>query len=299
MSREKWVHLTGVSDNGTLRLYVDGVPGEPVASSIAWDAVQSLHVGQAYWKGAPVNRWLGAISDVRVYQRALSAAEVKVISGRTARSNNHYETAAPASFSWGPSPADPASWLVNARCASFVSGVLKHTYPWATDAFFDTYFGESPEAEDYRRVFAANTCPRFRRVDKVTSLAPGDLVAIDYDPDVTGPGQANSGHIVMVRQVKGINPNGPTITGATQYAVEVVDCTADPHGVYANTATYAPYPDTRMVDDVTNFDGAGIGHVMFYADATGAFAGYRWSANSGSAGTYPTSARPVAAARVH
>ncbi|MEV4345890.1 LamG domain-containing protein [Actinoplanes sp. NPDC049596] len=294
--RGNWFHLTGVSDGGKLRLYVDGRPGPEATTTISWIATANLHIGQAIWNSAPANRWNGAVSDVRVYQRALSEAEAGVVSGRTARINNVYDMERPAQLAAG-APGDPASWIVRARCASFVSGVLKHAYPWATDAFFDQYFGESPEAEDYQRIFAANTCPRLKRVDKVTALRPGDLVAIDYDPARTGPGQLNSGHIVMVRELKGENPNGPSIPGAKQYAVEVVDCTADPHGVYGR-ATYAPYPDTRMVDDVTNFQGAGIGHMMFYADAAGSFAGYRWSANSGSDGTYAVSARPVAAARV-
>ncbi|MFG1988480.1 LamG domain-containing protein [Actinoplanes sp. NPDC048988] len=295
--RGVWVHLAGVSAGGTIRLFVDGVPGAEVASSITpWAATTSLHLGRATWNSAPANRWNGAISDVRVYQRALSADEVRVVSGVKARANNVYDMDNPAVLTFG-SPGDPASWIARARCASFISGVLGRTYPWVTAAFFDQFFGESPEAEDYQRVFAAGSCTRFRRVERVTDLQPGDLIAIDYDPARTGPGQVNSGHIVMVRELKGENPNGPAIEGAKQYAVEVVDCTADPHGVYGK-ATYAPYPDTRMVDDVSNFQGAGIGHMMFYADAAGLFAGYRWSANSGSDGTYPIAKRPVAAARV-
>ncbi|XVV11254.1 LamG domain-containing protein [Actinoplanes sp. CA-131856] len=295
--RATWVHLAGVSTGGTIRLFVDGVAGAEVVPGITpWAATTSLHIGRATWNSAPANRWDGAISDVRVYQRALSPGEVQVISGRKARATNVYDMDNPAELVFG-APGDPATWIARARCASFVSGILKQTYPWVTGSFFDQYFGESPEAEDYRRVFAAGSCPRFRRVQRVVDLRPGDLVAIDYDPGREGPGQLNSGHIVMVREVKGENPNGPVIAGARQYAVEVVDCTADPHGVYGK-ATYAPYPDTRMVDDVSNFQGAGIGHMMFYADAAGLFAGYRWSANSGGDNTFPVVERPIAAARV-
>jgi hypothetical protein len=83
-----------------------------------------------------------------------------------------------------------------------------------------------------------------------------------------------------------------------QYAVEVIDCTSDPHGVYG-LASYQLFPDTRMVDDQDNFQGVGIGHMMFYAsDATGEFCRYRWSVNTGAAKTYPVSDRPISAARV-
>jgi len=62
-------------------------------------------------------------------------------------------------------------------------------------------------------------------------------------------------------------------SGETQYAVEIVDCTSDPHGVYALT-NYPTYPDTRMVSNVAgeSLQGVGIGHMMFYAsDTTGEF----------------------------
>jgi hypothetical protein len=50
---------------------------------------------------------------------------------------------------------------------------------------------------------------------------------------------------------------------------------------------------------VSNFQGVGIGHMMFYAsDASGEFSRYRWSVNSGSSNTHPVSSRPIAAARI-
>ncbi|MEV6511571.1 hypothetical protein [Streptomyces sp. NPDC051642] len=75
-----------------------------------------------------------------------------------------------------------------------------------------------------------------------------------------------------VRKVADLQP-GDTVT---------VDCTSDPHGVYALT-NYPKYPDTRMVGNVPgeNLQGVGIGHMMFYAaDTTGEFSRYRWSVNS-------------------
>ncbi|WP_241741087.1 hypothetical protein [Streptomyces sp. L2] len=178
--------------------------------------------------------------------------------------------------------------------------MLEHTYGWATDDYLTTYFKETvPEAADYRKAFAEGTAgPRFRRVEKVTDLRPGDLIAIDYNGQVPD----NTGHIVMVREVKGTFSGTADFSGETQYAVEIVDCTSDPHGVYGLT-TYATYPDTRMVSDVDgdNFQGAGIGHMMFYAsDATGEFSRYRWSVNTSktTAQTLTVADRPIAAARV-
>ncbi|MEV4639437.1 LamG domain-containing protein [Actinoplanes sp. NPDC049548] len=303
----KWVHLTGVSANGVVKLYVNGAPGQPVPTTISWAATGSLHIGQAMWQGATVNWWRGQISDVRVYQRALTDDQVLVISGRKARDNNQYVLHSAAEFAWGnPADlADPAGWIARARCASFITGVLKHTYPWATNEYFRTWFDDdpSPEAEDYRKAFAGNPGPRMRRVEKITDLLPGDLIAIDYSTTENGTPQDNTGHIVMVRQVKAPYAGGPADhPGVAQYPIEIVDCTAEAHGEYQR-ATYKDFPDTRMVwedgdpQKSLNFQGVGIGHMFFYADAAGRFAGYRWSVNSGESNTYGVETRPIAAAR--
>ncbi|MFF8841149.1 LamG domain-containing protein [Streptomyces sp. NPDC015127] len=292
-----WTHLAGVWDGTSIHLYVDGQLEGSANTTLSWAATQGFNIGRAKYDGAPVNRFKGSVDDVRAYSRALAAEEIAVISGRTARENNVYLVGSPSSMVWGRAD-DPASWIAHARCSSFITWVLKHTYTWATDTYFTQYFQDRiPEAADYRIAFAAGTAgPRFQRVRKVTDLQPGDLISVDYngaDPD-------NTGHIVMVREVKGVYTGSLTFTGETQYAVEVVDCTADPHGVYG-LSSYAPYPDTRMVSNVDgeNLQGVGIGHMMFYAsDTTGEFSRYRWSVNSGSTKTYTVAERPIAAARL-
>jgi hypothetical protein len=70
-----WTHVAGVWDGTTLRLYVNGtqVRSTPL-SGTASQADQPLYVGgNAVW-----GEWFqGLIDDVRVYSRALSAAEVQ------------------------------------------------------------------------------------------------------------------------------------------------------------------------------------------------------------------------------
>lgn len=293
-----WTHLTGVWDGTNIKLYVNGVLEGSAGTALSWAAPQGLSIGRARWDGGYVNRFKGAISDVRGYGRALSADEVSLISGATADANNVYLMNATATVTWGR-PDDLASWVSRARCSSFVTALLRHTYGWATDAYFLQYFGEKgPEAADYCQAFLRNSGgPRFRPVRRVTDLRPGDLIAVDYN----GQDTANTGHIVLVREVKGIFSGVADFPGETQYAVEIVDCTSDPHGVHG-LSNYPRYPDTRMVSDVDgeNFQGVGIGHMMFYAsDATGGFSRYRWSVNSSATtGTHPVGDRPVAAARL-
>ncbi|MFC0005346.1 LamG domain-containing protein [Micromonospora siamensis] len=296
-----WTHLAGVFDAAanTIQLYVGGqLAGSAAVTFPAWDATAGFNIGRALFGGAYVNRFNGAIDDVRAYGRALTAAEAALIGGYTARQNNRYYTDGSSSVTWG-SPADPTTWVSLARCSSFLTWVLKRSCPWATDAYFRTWFNDTiPEAADYRQAFADGTGgPHFRRITRVADLRPGDLIAIDYRGTVSG----NTGHIVMVRSVKGTYSGGMNFSGETQYAVEIVDCTSDAHGMYAK-GNYDLYPDTRVVEDdlrKTNFEGVGIGHMMFYAsDATGEFSRYRWSVNSGTTNTHTVADRPVAAARV-
>jgi hypothetical protein len=210
--------------------------------------------------------------------------------------NNVYKApGTPTVMTWG-TPGDPSSWLIHAQCNSFLTAILKRTYPaWATDAFFTRYFGQpTPVARQYQQGWASGTVPHFQAVTQVAHLRPGDLIAVNYVTD-TGSG---TGHVVIVRRLKDVYTGNLTFPGATQHAVEVVDCTADPHGVYGLN-DYVAFPDTRMPDAQTADDGGGYGHMMFYAaDQTGAFSRHRWSVNTGSAATYTVGQRPISAVRV-
>ncbi|MDU0291532.1 hypothetical protein [Saccharothrix longispora] len=211
--------------------------------------------------------------------------------------NTYKEPDQPNVVRWG-APGDAADWVNRSQCASFQTAVLKRTYRWATGRFFRTHFGlASPFARDYRRVFAERDVPHFERVTRVADLRPGDLIAVDYRNDR----DTNTGHVVMVRSLKGAyTAPGRRLNfpGETQYAVEVADCTSEPHGLYG-VGDYRRYPDNRIFNAGARTDGAGYGHMMFYAsDDTGEFTRYRWSVNTSSAGTHPADRRPVAAARV-
>jgi hypothetical protein len=211
--------------------------------------------------------------------------------------NNVYKRPDEANIvTWG-APGRVADFRVQAQCASFVTAVLQRTYPWATDAFFLTHFGApSPFARDYARVLGTGGVPHFTRLDRVTDLQPGDLIAIDYRNEQ----DTNTGHIGIVRRVRPPD-TAPASTlnfpGEVQYPVEIVDCTSDPHGMHG-VGNYESYPDSRLAPGVTN-DGAGYGTMMVYGRAdSGFFSRYRWSVNTSSTGVYRATERPVVAARV-
>jgi hypothetical protein len=194
---------------------------------------------------------------------------------------------------WGK-PGVPETWTNQSQCASFLTAVLRRAYPkWATRWFFAKHFGSrSPYARSYLHAFASGAVPHFSVVDEVADLRPGDLIAIDFRKDQG----THTGHIVMVREVKEVYEARSSFAGETQYAVEVVDCTSEPHGMFG-VGDYSSYPDSRIVDETTQHGGAGYGHMMFYAsDATGRFSRYRWSVNSSA--SFTAEQRSMIAARV-
>nr|WP_237419116.1 LamG domain-containing protein [Kitasatospora sp. SID7827] len=74
----QWTHLTGVYDPAaqTYTLYVNGVAGTPVASAAAWQSSGPLEIGRSKYRGAMTDPWKGSVDDVKVWDRALGAADV-------------------------------------------------------------------------------------------------------------------------------------------------------------------------------------------------------------------------------
>lgn len=75
-----WTHLVGVQDVVTkkLRLYVNGVEGVPGdMSSGAWAAGNAFQVGRGLYNGNFANYALGTVDDVRVFDRVVTADEVR------------------------------------------------------------------------------------------------------------------------------------------------------------------------------------------------------------------------------
>ncbi|MDH6220371.1 protein kinase domain-containing protein [Streptomyces pseudovenezuelae] len=72
-----WTHLAGVCDGPgrRLRVYVDGVQEGTVADTT--EAGGSLVIGRAKYSGAPADFLPGAVRDVRVYDRALTSAQIE------------------------------------------------------------------------------------------------------------------------------------------------------------------------------------------------------------------------------
>jgi hypothetical protein len=74
-SDTEWHHVVGVIDNGTSMLYVDGVKQIQEGTVDMTDSGESAHIGRQY-SSSDDRYWNGAIDDVRIYYRPLTAQEI-------------------------------------------------------------------------------------------------------------------------------------------------------------------------------------------------------------------------------
>jgi hypothetical protein len=188
---------------------------------------------------------------------------------------------ADAGVTWGTAGVG-SGWSADTKCARFVRELFRHAYSWATDPWFTQQFGStSPNTEQLRTNMAA--AQHFDVIDTVTALQAGDLVMFDKATGVD--------HTVVVRQLTSLplspQPNGLEPQADTvQYAVQVLDSTSNPHGYIINGTNhpYKQWADTRRLDgtgsSVTEYDGAGYGWMVLYANAAdGKVYGWRWGVN--------------------
>ncbi|MGC9665097.1 LamG-like jellyroll fold domain-containing protein [Planosporangium sp. 12N6] len=77
----RWYHLVGVRDapHNQLRLYVDGGLAGTVAHCPGVAAGGHTVIGRAQYQGRQVDFWGGALDQVHVFDRALSAAEIATL----------------------------------------------------------------------------------------------------------------------------------------------------------------------------------------------------------------------------
>ena len=73
----QWHMLTYVRNGATGYIYVDGVEVATYASTFTLDTVTRWSIGQEWDTATPSNFYVGAVDDVRIYKKALTADEVK------------------------------------------------------------------------------------------------------------------------------------------------------------------------------------------------------------------------------
>ncbi|MEY2633709.1 MAG: hypothetical protein RIR00_2363, partial [Pseudomonadota bacterium] len=159
------------------------------------------------------------------------------------------------------------------ECSSFVTRLLLQSYPGLNIGTWLGYPGATnPNAAKYHDAIVNQT--GLQAVAGLTDLRAGDLIAIKYPA-----GGSSSGHLMIaLGGLRAREASAPLIAspaGQTyaQYEVDVMDSANSGHG----------YTDTRYLGNNTWNDGAGIGVLRIYTDASGQIAGYTWSTRVTSA----------------
>ena len=119
-----WVHVAATYDASVLKLYIDGVEMASTAAPVPWDSGEDLHIGGDPGCGGRVFA-TGGIDDVRIYDRALTADEIRLV------------MRVDPLLAWGPSPANgstpdidnavPLTWSAG-------DGASSHEVYFGTDA---------------------------------------------------------------------------------------------------------------------------------------------------------------------
>ncbi len=78
-----WFHLVGVDNTSTgqIEIYVDGSEDVTGAYTGNWHATGKTVIGRATSAGQPANFVNGSVSDVQIYQAALTTAQVDALNG--------------------------------------------------------------------------------------------------------------------------------------------------------------------------------------------------------------------------
>jgi hypothetical protein len=196
---------------------------------------------------------------------------------------------------WG-TPGSPTTYHGETKCAPFLTQSLTHSYTWATSSYFTTNFGStSPSSAQYYDALSAGTAQHFDSVAHVQDLQAGDVIVIKFTDH---PASGATGHTMTVKSVQTYNRDANPDT--TEYAIQVIDSTDNPHGLVRSTAPYVNFPDTRATtSNTTEYSGIGKGWIFIQVDSAGVPVGYWWGVNENvTTEFYTVAVRPITMARL-
>jgi hypothetical protein len=108
----------------------------------------------------------------------------------------------------------------------------------------------------------------FKRIETVSAVKPGDIIAIRYRPGDAENRDHNTGHIMLVvTSPERRNPSPPRVEETQQWEIRIIDQSRSGHGP----------ADTRHRPGRKELSGLGEGVLRIYARIDGTIAGYSWS----------------------
>lgn len=200
-----------------------------------------------------------ALSSARAAAQPAFLGWAEDLVDHVAPANNSYSTG-PFYVTWAG--ANGATQYENRTlCSNFLTALLMHAYGLTSTDIRDWTGSTSPNATLWHDTIVAED--GFTRIDAVTDIEPGDVIAIRYES-----GNSASGHLSIVEAAPVLRAaTAPLVSGTQQYEIHIIDSTRKGHGA----------GDSRLKADGTWVEGAGRGIIRLYADASGAITGHTWS----------------------
>lgn len=202
------------------------------------------------------------------------ASAEKLLADLTISRQNVYASS-PSFILW-----DGASSQARTVCGSFITNLLLRSYNFTSSTFTSWLGTTSPYADTYHAAIVAQN--KFTRINNITQVQPGDIIAIKYLDSGT------TGHAMMVDSLaKAHSALSPMVAGTTQYSITVIDSSSGSHGA----------ADTRRTSPSATSNGVGRGTIRVYVDSALKPVGYSWADEAGST-YYSMSQRPLAIGRI-
>jgi hypothetical protein len=164
-------------------------------------------------------------------------------------------------------------------CSGLIALLLGRAYGYTPRTFKDWTGQFFPTAHGYFRAISDRN--GFDRIKRVMDCLPGDLIAIDYPPEMK-----NTGHVMVIAELPTrAESTPPSVPGLVAWDVRVIDSSRSNHGPH----------DTRGSGE-GRARGIGKGTIRLCTGPDGRFAGYAWSTSPKSA-YYDRSERPIVVGR--
>jgi hypothetical protein len=173
-----WIHQAVVKDGATLTYYRDSLIANTTTVTNTIDENPFYMGGDAHVSDDFHERWRGWLSDVRIYNRALTQAEVlEIVLGK------------PPTFSYGPNPANGATELPRDVVLNWKAGITAQKH----DVYLGTTFND---VNDANRESGPNSVLISQNQEETT-----------YDPN--GLLDFNTTYYWRVDEINDADPNSP------------------------------------------------------------------------------------------
>ncbi|SRR5216684_2141781 len=150
-------------------------------------------------------------------------------------------------------------------CSGLINSLLERAESPTIDGLTRVTRRGRPRAEDYYTFISDQN--GFKRIDALTEVLPGDIIAIKYFER-----HDSTGHVMLVdaKPVLRTKDTKPIVEGTRQWEVLIIDSTEIAHGK----------GDTRVKPDGTKYDGVGRGTIRLYTNEHDQVVGYSPSTSS-------------------